>query len=569
VRTADRFAVSCLGALLGLLAMSSPAAAAPKPISGKLSKSGYTVIAMAANGKARVVLARRGRFKLRPPARRVTLHLRASNGKYAGPIVVGRKKKGMRAVLGVRAGAQLGRIRVGPGYAKVLRRPRKKWTDAKRVARARRGVPVGAGNFGFVRSKRPRASVPGDSDADGIPGSLDIDDDGDLILDNLDRSAAKHRARAAQVSGCGPANIYCPVVSTGLPLNLRESVNANAGSSVAEIDTALRLHGRLKFDLYPTGSYELDCAGDPSASPPRPGLVYCSSGGTGTASAGYPGQPSFPGPPGGTFDRDRDGFGLMDPSLEPLACGSGPCPGAFFLLHGARSDQIGSGDVMLEHLATDGNSSRCPPPPGTTRKTCVSFTGTLQYVFATTQALAGYSDTAGNSATLTYPVAPNGPGTEGNGLPVAPGPDGDIRVTLTFWRPQRKPIGSGPRRESCLDDSPPCEWVDVGHLTYGVSVQEPNYCPQTAFSENDPNLTTATPHLFLHGGGGFDDTKNDEASRPGDTSPARTFSYTLNLSKCLGDLGVPFSTGSNLTVSFNAAPGDPSTVTQIVTFRRQ
>jgi hypothetical protein len=44
------------------------------------------------------------------------------------------------------------------------------------------------------------------------------------------------------------------VVSTGLPLYLRESVNANAGSSVAEIDTALRLHGRLKFDLYATGS---------------------------------------------------------------------------------------------------------------------------------------------------------------------------------------------------------------------------------------------------------------------------------------------------------------------------
>jgi hypothetical protein len=44
-------------ASLALLVASGPVAAAPKGITGKLSKRGYTVIALAANGKANAVRA--------------------------------------------------------------------------------------------------------------------------------------------------------------------------------------------------------------------------------------------------------------------------------------------------------------------------------------------------------------------------------------------------------------------------------------------------------------------------------------------------------------------------------
>ena len=116
-----RVGALCAAFSLALLVANAPAA--PKPITGKLSKPGYTVIALAAKGEARVVLAGRGRFSLRPPTkrpptRRVTLHLRAPNGSYAGPIVIGRKKKGRRAIVGVKAGAQLGRVTVRAGYAR-------------------------------------------------------------------------------------------------------------------------------------------------------------------------------------------------------------------------------------------------------------------------------------------------------------------------------------------------------------------------------------------------------------------------------------------------------------------
>src|SRR3989442_5033712 len=86
VGAAFRVLALCLVAYLALLAASTPAAAAPRRITGELTKPGYTVIALAANGKARAVRASAGGFKLRPPAERVTLHLRAPDGTYAGPL---------------------------------------------------------------------------------------------------------------------------------------------------------------------------------------------------------------------------------------------------------------------------------------------------------------------------------------------------------------------------------------------------------------------------------------------------------------------------------------------------
>jgi hypothetical protein len=132
--------------------------AAPAPISGTLSAPRYTVLAVTASGTATTARVNGYRFTIRPPSSRVTLHLRAEDGIYAGPIVVGRQQSGSRAVVGVRAGTKLGRIRVFPrqGYARPIRMPAKGRVDATRWARARNGVPIGAATFGLVRSLRAR-----------------------------------------------------------------------------------------------------------------------------------------------------------------------------------------------------------------------------------------------------------------------------------------------------------------------------------------------------------------------------------------------------------------------------
>lgn len=572
---------SGLALSLAFLGASAPAAAAPKPITGKLSKPGYTVIAVAADGRATSVRATRGTFRLRPRAGSVTLHLRGPDGVYAGPIVVRRERNGKRAILGVRAGARLGGIKIRSGYATIAKRLSEKWVDPRRRARARKGVPIGARVFGRVRSKPPRTSVAGDKDLDGVPNPLDVDDDGDLIFDNIDRLTTGGRARASQGGGCGPENIYCPVFNSGLVLFMENTVNANARDpsgapafTDGQINTALSSFGSLNIDVPRSDSAELDCAGDPLASPPRPGLVYCSTGGTGRASAGGPGGPPFPGPRGdpSSFDPDGDGFGRLDSSLAPLAC-PGCDPSDFFVAHGATTDQIKTGDLVIEWVANGIPESQCPPPSAS----CTSTVGTLQYVFATVPALVSYRDTAGNSATVSYPVAgptpgcpppgcpPGGLGTPGNGFPVAPGPNGQIVLTLTFWRPQRKAIPES--------DPPAATWMDVGRLTYGagLSGEGNSGCPEDAFlpaDSPDPNLTlTPSTPRPLGTGWGFTDQKVDEVASPGNT-----LTYKLNLSTCLAADGVGSSfdeSGEERMVSFKAAPGRPDIVFQFVFFKRQ
>jgi hypothetical protein len=267
--------------VVAVLVFVAPAAAAARfaPISGKLSKPGYTVIALAANGKGTSTRASHGNFSLRPPAGRVTLQLRAPDGVYAGPVVIGSDQRGTRAIVGVRAGAKLGRITVNVrrGYAWVVRRVSKRWVDPTRWARAKKGVPIGAGNFGLVRSKPPRVSPPGDLDADGIPDRLDVDVNGNLILNNVDRSLSR-RARVAQAES--------PFfVGSQLDVPLWDTVNANAATANdAAIDRALVSWDTLVLGILP-GNPELYCGGAPDPNNPQGwmgGLSYCTRGGTGT-----------------------------------------------------------------------------------------------------------------------------------------------------------------------------------------------------------------------------------------------------------------------------------------------
>jgi hypothetical protein len=90
----------------------------------------------------------------------------APDGKYAGPVVVGRK--GAYAILGARAGARLGRVKIDArrGYA--------------RLARTRHGVPLGAADAqapGKREAERVQPDQGGTSDANGPASDAERRDD--------------------------------------------------------------------------------------------------------------------------------------------------------------------------------------------------------------------------------------------------------------------------------------------------------------------------------------------------------------------------------------------------------
>jgi hypothetical protein len=496
------------------LCTAAPAAAKRAPITGTLAKPGYTLVAVGYDGTTTSTKARR--FRLRVSGK-VTLHLRSPHGKYGGPVVVAMRKG--RAVLGVKAGARLGKVSLKRGYAVTAKPLAQRFADRSRTTSARRGVPLGNGrNFGLVRSRAKGPSgAGGDQDRDGVPNVLDIDTDGDRVLNPLERGAA-----ATTVAQAGP-----PPAGTGLNnfsqlfLDLTSTVNANAsGVTDKQIDAAVRRHLSVVLLQVPPDT-ELDCGG----------LSYCSRGGSGRLEPGDP----FP----GAFDTDGDGLGTM-----PLNA-----TGEFRLVPGATADKIGSGDTMLERTA-DGRE----------------LPGSLAFVFTTVPAVSTWRDGAGNAGAFNYPTSPGAPGTGGNPALLGPNAGGDYVLTLTVWRPQRQAIESAGEAAG---------FIDIGRLEYEVNVpnvprapapqpgsgQAPQ-CPPASLSTSDPHLSVKTV------AGGFGRVADSASDRPAKAS--NTLTFTVNLSECARLRGGSLQRGDALNVDIAANPANPEShdhANQIIWFR--
>jgi hypothetical protein len=506
-----------------LLAAPATAQAAQKPITGSLAKNGYTVIALSYDGKASSAHVAGGKFRVVPPAAKVTLSLRDASGEYAGPVVVG--AKGKRAVLGVRAGAKLGRLRLAKGVARAkVARGR---TDRSRTAVTKRGRPIGAGRFGLVRARATGgAGTGGDRDLDGVASAFDIDDDGDLVLDNTDGTG---RARARQVpppAGGGPAPAP---EEQGLRLfsnfhfALDETLNANAGGVTREqIDAAMTAAGSfvgLVFFL-PEGidEAELDCGG----------LSYCSPGGTGRTSEPYPAGTPFP----DQFDADGDGLGTISRGVTR----------DFQLRTFAPSSAIGSGDTFVEQL-----------PDGS------QLSGSLNYMFNTTPAVRSYVTGDGTSTTVAYPASATALGTIENPLPLTPDAAGDYTLELTMWRPQRAAIPEA---------GEPDGFVDIGGLKWQAmmaSAPQPidpgaggggSPAPGVSFCNTETGFTSADANLVRSSQPGF--LLDQQGDAPSD--PSRTVTAKVNFTRCLAQGGQELKPGFALgwEVQANSVAGDVS-----------
>jgi hypothetical protein len=514
------------------LALAALAASAPASASGQASRAvtgsvpaGWGVIALAENGRAATAaVSPSGRFRVVPPARNVTLQLRTPAGTYGGPVVL-RRLRGNRQIVGLRGGAELGALRVTRGYGRTTARfTRLPAADPERVSYGRRGRPAGAGRNGRVRlwpslgkagappTERRRARFRGsDPDRDGVPDAFDVDDDGDLRLDNVDArvpggARTQDPFQPSSLLNVGLEETFladslglAPGVG-GYALNQNAAPPASRETLARLRDLALRTRGLLVFPL-PGGPAELDCGA----------LSYCSPGGTGVDLSR---QRRFP----DGFDADGDGFGLMRDvrPLQPSRDGFGTAeqivrpifafaPQAALRRPGTMGG-VGTGDAFVEHI---GNGTRQP--------------ASLGYVFDSVPAIRSFDDGRGVQQ-IRYPIAENGPGSERSPIAIRL----DRPLTLTVWRPQRRAI---PGEAGCPVAARACdEPIDVGGLTYIVAGKsnEPErrtwHCPASAYSVPDDE-DGLRPGRF-----GVTDLATD---RP--TSPERTITFSVDLRRCSND----------------------------------
>jgi hypothetical protein len=553
MRTALAAAFVLVGVGSAVTPMASAATAKHKQVSylsGHLNASGYTVVVVGYNGKA--VFSHQRSFRLAAPDSKVTVQLISNRGVYAGPITFG--GSATKVITGVKAGTNLGAITVvsSRGYAHLAHKLAVKSLDKGRWAYAKKGVPLGNGrNFGMVSSRTKGSSKgPGLDPAHiGIPNEFNVAVPGSRVLKSLAPATKVKAMRAAAASagpGSGPGGPPALIsVSPWMPqmfLGMDQTVNVDAaGVTQSEIDATLKAHLNISLLDVPSASLvELNCNG----------LSFCSPGGSGVAQMQGLGRGPFYGDPFQTAPfpavslDPANGFGeLVGPAvpsrlasaglsaIDNEIVGIGPDGSRGFSLNpNASTAQIGSGDVITELVTNNGTTVQTPT--------------TLDYVFTTVPAISAYSDTAGNAAAIAYPDT-TGMGTASNPLRVAAGPNGDVVMHLTVFRPQRAGIpGAGEPA-----------FMDIGHLGYQISYTHspqtpsgalpitPNQamqCPASSYSELSPSLSFGPAP-----GNGWNEGPKPlqrwlvDSSADQSANAANTFSFSINLTQCIAARGTP------------------------------
>jgi hypothetical protein len=361
-------------------------------------------------------------------------------------------------------------------------------------------LSLGVGSIG--ESLGVRSSLKGDADNDGLPDSVDIDVDGDGILNPYDLSTPTL-----------PRNFY---LFSNLKVGIEQTVNVNTGVTPTreQVDALLSNASTLAIEVVADNSLgevsELDCGG----------LSYCTTGGTGSVDQS---RVPFPGPLGGSFDTDADGNGTIEKGST----------NDFQLRTGAGLAEINAGDTFVQEVTDSSGRS-------------ANYFARLAFVFKGTPALKSLTVNSDStrSTNFSYPIAEGGEGTPGNCINVSEDTAGDLRLSFEAWRPQRKGVpalGEG-------------EWVDIGgsEITIDIPnkpcssaacsvIRSPNNCGISSYSTSDPNLSVSTGRLM--------DGSGDVSS-----SSTNTLSFILDLKACLAESGDSLDVGEevNLDLQFRS-----------------
>ena len=525
--------------LLALVAVVATAfAAAPASaatVSGTLkSGKGYTIVVVQSNGKAKKlkVTSTKGTFKVTGVTLSgASINLISSTGQYWGPVVLAGSGTKVYETIKGSGNLALGTVTRKTGYAVAVAPKTRYQTGAAYSVKAAKGKPVGASKLGRVKVGNGTSTLAGyngpgkDADLDGIPGAFDIDDNGNLILDNVDRTGRAGK-RLALVRAFAPAlRDICPTPDQPQPagctpptppssgggtssattefklfsnfkLTDRTSINANIGTITdlnALIALAVPTTVTLATEVIGGSTATLDCLGN----------TYCTSHTVGSTI--YP----------------LVNFAAATFTGTYLDLATGPT-GDAQISPGAAPADIGAGDAFIEMVGAS------------------SYPGTLNFVFNTAPALASYNVGSGVQA-VTYDAS----GVAATGMSQAAPitlAAGATSLTVTFWRPQREALSTETGT-----------WTDIGGLTYRADT------PNTPAGSAKHSCTGAYSAATSNGAVVATTATSDGVLDPALDAEANvdnTISWTIDLATCFDWSLMASGTAFDLDIQAVSAFGD-------------
>lgn len=533
--------IAAATALITALAPFAPVAeaAATVTVSGT-APQGYSVLMVAKSGNS--IASKGGSFKIKTTAaaaKGATMHLVSNSGKYAGPVTLkfDKSKKTGNTQLSGKSG-NIGKIAMKTGYSVAAAKATTAISTTAKIKVTTTGKPGGAGRMGMPSStggasvrifgawKLGDGDAPKgeDTDKDGLPNTLDLDDDNDSKIDLVDDS--------------NPSK----AITTGslLFLDISKTINLHAGMDETKMQQAIDLVFASNNNFWiginmntaadgstPDGVH-ISCAAE---------VKWCAPGSPATLFGMGMNNSS----PEKWTDKRADGFAMSVPKGDGPNCDttSSPMPGGA-CNNSASSNfnrqfipKLPSADVVPGSMFTLNLTKG-----GAVDK---SVAGTLAPYFASVPALKEVT-VAGQVRNIDYSKkGENGPnatiGTQSNPIVV---PQGSQTITLTFWRPQR----------SGVTEAGEGKYVDMGGLRYGFYVSVNRVCDTGAMTPVSSTLSAGAASKDL------EHTPLVDSAKDAAPSSANTLSFTVDLTKCTGN-GAPSLSGSGQLVTLIASsPGN-------------
>jgi hypothetical protein len=458
----------CLTSLLALFVLSAGNAFAASSVRVEIKisgagASGGSLLAISSTGKAVRTKLGSKTVSLNVPKATIsgtTLQLVSKSGRFLGPVVLASASGGKKAYLtlgrgaGAKSSLKLGTATVKKGYAALSKPLATKSLLTPSYAVAVKGAPTGSGRLGLQKSSRKASAaqfqeeegggggnggggggnggnggnggdIPSgtDPDRDGLTSNIDVDDNGNGVLDNQDSTQRPISAGLFATLGLSPGDA---------------GTNFNAtGVTQAQIDDNVSGEDRFNFIFFfgsgdlpaATGAY-VDCGA----------LSYCNSV-TGTAVLGGLSE-SSPDLPRGTLWRNwRPNGNPQGNGLEKNTVPSVHTTWAVGLQPRATTAEMAPGDLFNVVFRGAGGNVITPVA-------LASYPVTVPAIKTVT---------SGDVATTILNGNPASPGSNDSSA-VAVSAVGDLE--FDYWRPQRRGIaGTG---EAAL--------VDMGNLHYTISI---------------------------------------------------------------------------------------------------